>query len=275
MSFTELEHSELGKKSSGSSHYDKSLLFPIKRSLQREHLSVKEPLNFYGSDIWSAFEVSWLNEKNKPQVAVLTISIPADSENIIESKSLKLYLNSFNQHQLQNITTLVETIESDLSAVANATVTVSIESENHLQQRGIQTIDGTCLDDLDIEIDCFEPSAALLKTLEGKTSETLYSHLFKSNCPVTNQPDWASVVIRYQGNKLCHGGLLKYLISYRNHQGFHEWCVEQIYADISKLIQPESLMVYARFTRRGGLDINPIRASHPIDKIDNTRLFRQ
>lgn len=272
-----LEESELGRASTGSAHYDPSLLFPIARKEARQSLDITGELPFHGHDSWTAFEVSWLNPKGKPEVAVLDILIPCTSHNIVESKSFKLYFNSFNQHQMSSLDALIETVTHDLSNVAKGDVTVNATSEEQLIDGGIAKPQGTCLDDLDIEITDYQPNAALLQLNPDRTlvQESLFSHLFKSNCPVTNQPDWATVHISYHGPAICHQSLLQYLVSYRDHQGFHEWCVEQLFVDIMKKLAPKSLTVSARFTRRGGLDINPIRSTEANPSRDNRRTFRQ
>jgi len=254
--------SALGKVSKYVDSYRPALLFPIARSNSRYHLPAT--LEFHGYDLWNIYELSWLNPQGLPQIAVGTIQFPADSPNLIESKSLKLYLNSLNQTQFRNITVLNSTITQDLTASCGAPVIIKLNSTQLANQ--ITPFTGACLDKLEISIECYSVNPNLLQTTPNTSvTENLYSELFKSNCLVTGQPDWASLHIEYTGNKIDQKSLLKYLISYRNHQGFHEQCVEQIFTDIQIKCSPEKLTVWAHYTRRGGLDINPIRSSHPVN----------
>lgn len=263
----------LGQKSAYIDQYKPDLLFPIPRKLKRDEIHVPKALPFVGFDLWNAYELSWLNPKGKPVVALAEIIFPANSEYLIESKSLKLYFNSFNQTKFENETEVKQTIEKDLSCAANATV--SIKLINVTTPIAIGTFSGTCLDTLDIAIDDYTPDATQLKTEDNLVSETVYSHLLKSNCLVTFQPDWGSIQITYTGKQINHESLLRYLIGFRQHNEFHEQCVERIFMDILRQCEPSELAVYARYTRRGGLDINPYRATHPISVITNTRLSRQ
>ena len=259
----------LGKETQYVFHYDKSLIFPIERSGNRERLNMPSQmvaggLPFYGQDVWTAFELSWLNKKGKPQVAIAEFIIPADSKNIVESKSFKLYLNSFNQTKLQDISELKQLLQVDLSEGFGAEVKVNLCDVNEFPL-GKSDI-GLNIDDLDIEVQHYEPNAQLLQVDENElVTETINSHLLKSNCPVTGQPDWATVVISYKGSKIDHAAFLKYIISYRNHDDFHEHCVEQIFCDLLNAGTCEELTVTARYTRRGGLDINPTRSLQAID----------
>ena len=259
----------LGKETQYVFHYDKSLIFPIARSGNREKLTmpnkrVSDDLPFYGQDIWTAFELSWLNMKGKPQVAIAEFIIPANSKSIVESKSFKLYLNSFNQTKLNGIEELQNTLTQDLSEGFGAEITVKLFAVNDYPL-GISNI-GKNIDDLDIEVIDYEPNAQLL-AVEGdsRAEETINSHLLKSNCPVTGQPDWATVVVSYKGVKINHAAFLKYIISYRNHDDFHEHCVEQIFCDLQNIGEFEALTVTARYTRRGGLDINPTRSLKAVN----------
>ena len=259
----------LGKETQYVFHYDKSLIFPIERSGNRERLNmpsqmVAGSLPFYGQDVWTAFELSWLNKKGKPQVAIAEFVIPADSKNIVESKSFKLYLNSFNQTKLQDIDELKQLLQIDLSEGFGAEVKVNLCDVNEFPL-GKSDI-GLNIDGLDIEVQHYEPNAKLLQVDENElVTETINSHLLKSNCPVTGQPDWATVVISYKGSKIDHAAFLKYIISYRNHDDFHEHCVEQVFCDLLSSGTFEELTVTARYTRRGGLDINPTRSLQAID----------
>lgn len=267
--------SPLGKPLSHSEHYDKGLLFPIPRDKQRENFALAGNLPFFGFDSWMAFELSWLNPRGKPVVSMAEICIPCDSPNLIESKSLKLYLNSLNQTHFNDEQAVLACIEQDLSEIAGTLVNVTLLDEAAVIKQGLKTLDGECLDHLDIPCDRYTPAPDLLKTHDTIVTETLYSHLFRSNCPVTGQPDWATLSIAYQGQQIEKDRLLQYIVSYRHHQDFHEHCVEQIFLDITERCKPTRLTVFARFTRRGGLDINPYRSSQAIEHDCNLRLFRQ
>jgi 7-cyano-7-deazaguanine reductase len=230
---------------------------------------------FFGQDIWNAFELSWLNLKGKPQAAVAVFRIPANSPNIIESKSFKLYLNSFNQTRLESVSQLQQRLEQDLSNAAGDTVLVELYSLDEAQALQVEQLQGRCIDDLDIEVEHYHPEPELLKTQgDMVVEEQLFSHLLRSNCPVTGQPDWATVQVSYKGKKIDKAGLLAYIISFRLHNDFHEQCVERMFVDITQRCQPEELTVVARYTRRGGLDINPWRSSNRPD-MENQRLIRQ
>ncbi|MFZ9034798.1 MAG: NADPH-dependent 7-cyano-7-deazaguanine reductase QueF [Francisellaceae bacterium] len=272
-----LELSELGKKSAYISQYDKSLLFPIPRSIKREELGIFGKPEFSGCDIWTSFEISWLNPKGKPVVKIARFDISCHSVNIIESKSFKLYLNSFNNTKFEDEHNVMKRMTEDLSAAAKGEVKVRLFDLKDYDQRFQNSFDGLSLDDLDVEISDYETNTRYLSADEQElVEETLTSDLLKSNCLVTGQPDWGSVMIHYYGGKLNREGLLKYLISFRNHDEFHEQCVERIFNDIMKQCKPVKLMVYARYTRRGGLDINPMRYNFDYDgRLDNVRLARQ
>jgi len=222
--------------------------------------------------------VSWLNQRGKPQVAIATVTVPAESANIIESKSFKLYLNSFNQTRLASPEALTDLLKKDLSAAVGASVNVSLCLSENFGQLKMQELEGHLLDRLDIEVDAYSPNPALLRANhdEAPVEETLLSHLLKSNCLVTGQPDWGSVQIRYVGSQIDQESLLRYLIGFRNHNEFHEQCVERIFVDIMQHCKPQKLAVYARYTRRGGLDINPWRSNFStVQKPDNSRNARQ
>jgi 7-cyano-7-deazaguanine reductase len=260
--------SPLGKSSSYPSVYDPALLFPIPRQPKREELGLRGTLPFFGVDIWNAYEVSWLNQRGKPQIAITTFMIPADSANIIESKSFKLYLNSFNQTRLDDQQTLITTLQKDLSAAAGAAVQVVLTGPGDFPTLHMGELDGLLLDRLDIDVVDHHPNPALLSadSNEAVVEETLLSHLLKSNCPVTSQPDWGSVQIHYVGAPIDQEALLKYLIGFRTHHEFHEQCVERIFVDILRQCHPQKLSVYARYTRRGGLDINPWRSNFSTEQ---------
>jgi 7-cyano-7-deazaguanine reductase len=271
---SDLTHAPLGKPSHYAEHYDASLLFAIARENKRDELHISQPLPFKGIDIWNAYELSWLNTKGKPIIATAEISVPCNSPNIFESKSLKLYFNSFNQSQFDSVTHVHQIISHDLSAVTQAQVDVKLIMPEQFAKQHIKELPGQCLDDLDIEVNCYHTNSNFLTTGNHVVTETVKSHLLKSNCLITHQPDWGSIMIEYTGKKIEHAGLLQYLISFRQHNEFHEQCVERIFMDIMQHCQPGQLSVYARYTRRGGIDINPFRSTH-ADTIDNFRNYRQ
>lgn len=253
----------LGRETRYESSYNPKLLHPIPRSVSRAQLGLEgQPLPFTGADEWWGFELSWLNPKGVPQVAVARFRFAASSPAMIESKSFKLYLNSFNQTVFSSRTAVQATLEQDLSAAAGSDVAVTLFDVEDAELAVHKPV-GFCLDGLDIEARTYQPDAALLKLEEGgeRVEEVLYSHLLRSNCPVTGQPDWATVMIDYRGPALDRTALLAYIISFREHQDFHEHCVERIYCDLQQLAAFEKLTVCARYTRRGGLDINPLRTS--------------
>ncbi|WP_025732713.1 NADPH-dependent 7-cyano-7-deazaguanine reductase QueF [Carnimonas nigrificans] len=258
-----LAQAPLGQSSAYPDHYDAGLLFPIPRAANRGKLGLDEQdeLPFVGLDLWQSFELSWLDRSGKPVVRLARFGIPANSSHLIESKSFKLYLNGFNNTHFANEGEVIERLERDLSEAVRADVMVSLHRLDSADF-AIATLDGDCIDDLTVAIQHYTPTPELLHAdSEQIVEEVLHSHLLKSNCPVTGQPDWGSVVIRYKGPRINREGLLAYLVSYRNHQDFHEHCVERIYLDLRERTQATELAVMARYTRRGGLDINPCRAS--------------
>ncbi|CAM3495539.1 NADPH-dependent 7-cyano-7-deazaguanine reductase [Bordetella sputigena] len=258
-----LDHAPLGHDTPYPSQYDASLLFPIERSANRAAIGVAAPLPFHGADIWNAYELSWLNAKGKPQVAIGRFTVPADTPRIIESKSFKLYLNSLNQTRLPDAQAYMERVQRDVSNAAGGPVRLALIAPHEFRDESITELPGETLDDLDIAIEAYTPAPDLLRCESGApvVEETLTSDLLKSNCPVTSQPDWGSVQIRYQGPKLDRAALLAYIVSFRQHAEFHEHCVERIFTDLMAACRPSRLSVYARYTRRGGLDINPWRAT--------------
>ncbi len=271
-----LSNAPLGHNVAYPSHYDPSLLFPIARAHNRASLQLTGRLPFAGADIWNAYELSWLDAQGKPRVAMARFTVPADSPNIIESKSFKLYLNSYNQTRLDGARALRDRLAADLSAAAGSTVGVELILPERFGALAMGELDGDYIDDLDVEIDTYTPDPALLRCADGAAvDETLASRLLKSNCPVTGQPDWASVQIRYRGRPLDRPALLRYLVSFRDHAEFHEHCVERIYMDIMAACRPERLTVYARYTRRGGLDINPWRSNAEAAPPADMRTARQ
>ncbi len=273
----------LGQPTRYADQYDPALLFPIARAPQRAELGIRVTLPFLGADLWTAFELSWLNARGKPQVALAHITVPCESVNLIESKSLKLYLGSFNNSRFADATEVLERLRADLTeaawrgAVVQSSVGVKLVPVELFDCEPIEELDGLSLDRLDLDCAHYTPAPELLRaaTLEAPVSEVLTSQLLRSNCPVTGQPDWGSVQISYFGPQIDQAGLLRYLVSLRNHQGFHEHCVERIFMDITARCQPHKLSVYARYTRRGGLDINPFRSSFPQPLPANRRHARQ
>ncbi|MEY3062925.1 MAG: NADPH-dependent 7-cyano-7-deazaguanine reductase [Pseudomonadota bacterium] len=277
------EQSQLGKISAYVDQYDASLLFPIPRAVKREELGIVGSPIFFGADLWTAFELSWLNLKGKPQVAIAHITVPAESTHIIESKSLKLYFNSFNASRFVDVQAVRDCMRDDLDTalwhggkiLARCGVKIILPEE--FDQEPVHELDGLNLDRMDIECTHYQPAPELLKAQqdEAPVTETFVSHLLKSNCLVTGQPDWGSVQISYSGDQIDQAGLLQYIVSFRNHNEFHEQCVERIFIDIWTRCKPLKLSVYARYTRRGGLDINPWRTSYPQSPPKNVRTARQ
>ncbi|QBX73864.1 NADPH-dependent 7-cyano-7-deazaguanine reductase QueF [Aeromonas hydrophila] len=270
-----LQGLSLGQQSAYISQYTPTLLQPVPRSLNRDDLGLGGELPFQGCDVWTLYELSWLNARGKPMVAVGEVSVPATSANLIESKSFKLYLNSFNQTRCDSLEAVQAMLVKDLSTCAGSDVSVTLfplaQAPHH-----IAALPGECIDEQDIAVDCYEFDADLLQGAAGsqEVEETLHSHLLKSNCLVTSQPDWGSVVIHYRGPQLDRERLLRYLISFRQHNEFHEQCIERIFTDLKHFCRPSQLTVYARYTRRGGLDINPFRSDWEVVPA-NLRLIRQ
>ena len=272
-----LSNLTLGKPTAYHDRYDNSLLQAVPRSLNREPLGLfPDSLPFTGSDIWTLYELSWLNSKGLPQVAVGDVVLDAQSRNLIESKSFKLYLNSFNQTRFADWGEVRQTLERDLSACAEGEARVALFRLNEIEGQPIGHFEGCCIDEQDIAIEDYRFNADYLADAAGSeiVEETLVSHLLKSNCLITNQPDWGSVMIRYKGPRIAREALLRYLVSFRQHNEFHEQCVERIFNDVMRFCHPEALTVYARYTRRGGLDINPWRTNVPFSP-GFSRLVRQ
>jgi 7-cyano-7-deazaguanine reductase len=276
------EQSLLGKPATYVDQYDPSLLFPIARRTKREEIGASGRVPFFGADSWTAFELSWLNPRGKPQVALAHIVVPCESPNIVESKSFKLYLNSFTNSKFADATEVQQRIRTDVSEAAwrggaVQSVGVKILLPEMFDREPVHELTGLSLDRLDIECSRYSPAPDLLTAAEGEqpVTEVLTSNLLKSNCLVTGQPDWGSVQISYSGPQIDQEGLLQYIVSFRNHNEFHEQCVERIFMDIWTRCKPSRLSVYARYTRRGGLDINPFRTSHPQALPPNTRTARQ
>jgi len=269
--------SPLGKTVAQATQRDPSLLFAIPRAGDRARLGFGDELPFLGVDIWNAYEFSWLDARGKPRVALAEFRVPAESPSIVESKSFKLYLNSYAQTRVSDTDTLREWLSADLSAAAGEVVSVQLGTPTSKESLQLQQLEGELIDDLPIAIEHYGPPKPelLYGNPDAVVEEKLVTHLFKSNCPVTGQPDWASLQVHYQGPRLGRDGLLRYLVSFREHADFHEHCVERIFRDLLALADMEKLSVYARFTRRGGLDINPFRTTPGWLLPDNTRTARQ
>ena len=268
-----LEQSPLGQASHYPSHYSPESLHPIARDLTRAELSVRAP---YGQDIWYAYELSWLDTRGKPQVAIARFTFSAAAAYLIESKSFKLYLNSLNQSVFHDHAALEQCLVQDLSRASGAAVQVELFLASQFAQLQLHELSGQSLDEQDVTLEHYQPAPQLLRCSSAEqVEECLVSHLLRSNCPVTGQPDWGSVQIRYRGPSIDHAALLAYIVSFRLHAGFHEQCVEQMYNDIKQRCQPQYLAVYARYTRRGGLDINPFRSDWPNLAPEQGRSARQ
>ncbi len=273
----ELVGLSLGQETVYSNQYDPSLLQGVPRKLNREDIQIQEVLPFKGVDIWTLYELSWLNDNGLPQVAIGEVSLPATSSNLIESKSFKLYLNSYNQTRFSDWDEVKKTLTKDLSECAGETVDVTINPITFYDNQPIVSFLGDCIDHQDIKIESYEFDPTLLQnaTSNEQVSETLVSNLLKSNCLITNQPDWGSIFIKYSGKRINRESMLRYLVSFREHNEFHEQCVERIFTDIKKFCAPSSLTVFARYTRRGGLDINPYRSTEQSKPDNHLRLARQ
>ena len=277
------EQSLLGKPATYRDQYDPSLLYPIPRAAKREELGIAAQAPFFGADLWTAYELSWLTPRGKPVVAIAHVTVPCETPNIIESKSFKLYINSFSNSRFASADEVLARLRADLAeavwrgAPSAASIGVRLVAADLFDREQVHELDGLSLDRLDIECTQYTPDPSLLTATVGEqpVEEVLVSNLLKSNCLVTGQPDWGSVQIRYAGSQIDQGGLLRYLVSLRNHNEFHEQCVERIFMDIWRRCRPSRLVVYARYTRRGGLDINPLRTSHPMAVPQNIRTARQ
>ncbi|MFD1710965.1 NADPH-dependent 7-cyano-7-deazaguanine reductase QueF [Ottowia sp. GY511] len=277
------QDSPLGRASAYADQYDASLLFAIPRAPQRAALGINGQPKFFGADLWTAYELSWLNLRGKPQLAIAHVVVPCESTHIVESKSFKLYLNSFNGTPFGSEAEVKQRLQTDLSAAlwqggpVQQSAGVRLVLPADFDREPIHELDGLSLDRLDIDCDRYQPAPDLLTAAldEQPVEETLTSGLLKSNCPVTGQPDWGSVQIRYAGPQIDQAGLLRYIVSFRGHSDFHEHCVERMFTDIWQRCRPTKLTVYARYTRRGGLDINPWRTSHPGALPSAVRTARQ
>ncbi len=277
------DQSLLGKTVGYVDRYDAALLYPLPRAAQRAEIGISGQPVFLGADVWTAYELSWLNLRGKPQVAMGRFIVPCESTHLVESKSLKLYLNSFNNTPFASMDDVKKTMQQDLSAAVwhggamQSAVGVQLLTPEQFGAEKIHELQGVNLDRLDLDCTHYQPAPELLSAAlhEQPVTETLCSHLLKSNCLVTGQPDWGSVSISYSGAQIDQAGLLQYIVSFRNHNEFHEHCVERIYMDIMTRCKPTKLSVQARYTRRGGVDINPWRSSHPQAMPPQIRTARQ
>jgi 7-cyano-7-deazaguanine reductase len=269
-----LDRSPLAKPTGYPERYDPSLLFPVARADQREAFGLRGPLPFGGVDIWTAYEITWLDTHGKPRVAIGEFRVPAQSPSIVESKSLKLYLGSFAQEPA-SLEEIARRIQTDLARACGAAVSVALAPAAAAAGRCAVELPGESLDDIDLATDVYEPDPGSLTASGGNVDETLRSSLFRSRCPMTGQPDYGDVMMRYRGMRIERAGLLRYLISFRRHAAFHEACVERIFVDILGRCAPQALTVYARFMRRGGVDINPFRSNFEPDPPEGVRTLRQ
>lgn len=267
--------SELGKTSQYETRYNPGILFPILRKEKQEELGLDpDNLPYVGCDVWYAYELSWLNVQGKPLAMIGRFELPCDSPCLIESKSFKLYLNSFNLTRFESVSLAQQTMVKDLSLKAGASVKVTLMTVSEMEAFGFSKAPGTNVDGIDIPIDTYTYKPDFLEKGEGVKTEAIHSHLLKSNCPVTGQPDWGTIIVEYQGEAIDHASFLRYICSFREHQEFHEQCAERVFTDIQARFQMDELTVYARYVRRGGLDINPWRSTHRKET-NQLRLIRQ
>lgn len=270
-----IKDSALGRKADYPDTYAPELLYAIERCENRAALGLAAELPFHGTDIWNVWELTWLRDCGQPVIAAAEIRVPADSTNIVESKSLKLYLNSYSMSRFASTDAVAQSIRSDLSNVADADVSVRLLDHDEMQTANIEQLPGLCIDDDSTSCEFFDVDATLLLVdRDNYVEESLHSHLLRSLCPVTSQPDAGSVLVQYRGPEIDRASLLRYIVSFRQHSDFHEACVERMFLDINERCEPEQLTIYARYQRRGGIDINPFRSNATIEA-RNTRLWRQ
>jgi 7-cyano-7-deazaguanine reductase len=272
---TDLAASPLGRATRYAERYDPGLLFAVERAPQRALLELDADLPFRGVDVWNAYEASWLDGHGKPQIAIVTFEVPAESPRLVESKSVKLYMTSMNQTRFESASEVAASIARDVSNATGAAVAVTLTLPRDFATLRYAEPSGDCLDALPLAAERNELSPELLSAAGPAIAETLYSRLFRSVCPVTGQPDYASVQVSYRGSRIDRAGLLGYLVSFRRHPGFHEHCVERIFIDVRRRCRPEALSVQARFARRGGIDINPFRTSGGEPPPPNARTAQQ
>lgn len=266
----------LGNNVEYKKNYAPDVLFPIARETSRRNLKITN--SFYGFDIWNCYEISWLNARSKPEVRILEIYVPSDSKNLVESKSLKLYLFSLNNEKFDSEEKLSAIIKNDLEKVLGSEITLKFRKMDFFKNKKLSEFEAESIDYIESNFENLEPTKNHLKTDDTKiVHEKLYSDLHKTNCLITSQPDWATIFVEYKGAKIIHESLLKYIVSFRDEDMFHEHSVEKIFEDIKTTCKPDFLTVYARYTRRGGIDINPIRSTEKIENIEelNLRLPRQ
>ena len=271
----ELEGAPLGHATTYPDAYDAALLFPVPRAPQRAELGLTGAMPFSGADIWTAYEMSWLDVRGKPQVAIATFVVPADSHAIVDSKSVKLYLGAFAQSRFDGTAEVRATLERDLAAATGGPVQVALDAPAMFLAARCADLEGERLDDLPVAVQRYQPTPELLAADGPEVEETLKTDLFRSLCPITFQPDFASLQVTYRGPAIDRAALLRYLVSFRCHPGFHEHCVERIFVDIAAQCRCDALSVYARFTRRGGVDINPFRTNAGLSVPANMRTARQ
>ncbi|SFR42742.1 7-cyano-7-deazaguanine reductase [Marinobacter daqiaonensis] len=270
-----LDNAPLGKSSDYPERYAPELLFPVPRDDNRRRIALDDGRwPWFGEDLWQAWELSWLRPSGVPEVAWGTFRLPAASPSLIESKSLKLYLNSLNQEVYSSHGQVRETIERDLASACGAAASVMLYSVDRGMTAAGRPEGAILIDDEPVDGVIYEYCPEVLVAGGEKVSESLCSHLLKSNCPVTGQPDWGSLLIEYTGPAMDRAALLKYVVGFRQKQDFHEHCVETVFTDLMRACQPEQLTVSARYTRRGGLDINPWRSTSP-GEAPLVRLVRQ
>jgi 7-cyano-7-deazaguanine reductase len=271
----QLAASPLGHATDYPDAYDPALLFPVARAPQRAAIGIADALPFVGADVWTAFELTWLDRHGKPAIAIASFEVPATSTAIVESKSVKLYLGAFAQTRFDDAAAVVAAIEGDLTRATGAAVRVALTLPAQFSELRLAAMAGESLDALPLIVDRYELDPAALTVTGGEASESLRTDLFRSVCPITGQPDFASVAISYTGPRIDRTGLLRYLVSYRCHAGFHEHCVERIFVDVQRACGCATLSVSARFTRRGGVDINPWRTSIGMPPPGGGRMARQ
>jgi 7-cyano-7-deazaguanine reductase len=271
----EIGRSPLGHATGYPDTYDPAQLFTVPRAPQRAALGLTGALPFSGRDVWTAYELTWLDPRGKPAIAIATIEVPAESPSIVESKSMKLYLGSFAQSSYVSAEIVASTIARDLEAATGAPVHVSLRDPTRFSAERFAELEGVSLDGLALDCSAYEVDATSLTVGDDRIDEALTTDLFRSVCPITGQPDIASVRVAYRGPRIDRAGLLRYLVSYRRHPGFHEHCVERMFVDIATRCRTERLTVHARFTRRGGIDINPFRTDTASPPPPNVRTARQ